>query len=138
MGEREPRNKIINLKKGPDFFLCYKQKALFQQIEDSGGILKYHNQSGAKEQVLKKILDDLGVFGKKGSQARIDAGRCVRYWYQLYCKDTYDTLYEKFDVKPNLNSARVHSHESGTVISDYGTPTRPLLPKFSPLFSSYN
>ena len=31
-----------------------------------------------------------------------------------------------------------HSHESGTVISDYGTPVRPLFAKFSPLFFSYN
>ena len=90
------------------------QKALFKQIEDSDGILKYHNKSGAKEQILKKLFDDLGIFGKKGDQARIDAGRCVRYWYQLYCKDTYDLLYSKFGVTPNLNSARVSPQQKAT------------------------
>ena len=38
----------------------------------------------------------------------------------------------------DVDDGSQHSHESGTVISDYGTPVRPLFAKFSPLFFSYN
>ena len=90
------------------------QKILFQRIEDGGGILNYHNKKGSNERMIKDLLDEIGQFWEPGSQLRISAGRCVRYWYHCYCKNDYDKFYKKFGVTPNLESAKTNL-ESATI-----------------------
>ena len=83
------------------------QKTLFERIEDEGGILNFHNSNGSKEQKMKKLFNDLEIFGERGPKKRGEAARVIRYWYECYCNNMYDKLYFKYRVSPKLNSARV-------------------------------
>ena len=76
------------------------KKSLFQAIEKNGGILKYRNKSGTREQLLCDLLDTLDGYGQKGTKPRRQATQCCNYWYKLYCNNEYDTLYKKFDIQP--------------------------------------
>ena len=76
------------------------KKSLFQAIEKNGGILKYRNKSGTREQLLCDLLDTLDGYGPKGTKPRRQATQCCNYWYSKYCNNEYDALYKKFDIQP--------------------------------------
>ena len=76
------------------------KKSLFQAIEKNGGILKYRNKSGTREQLLCDLLDTLDGYGQKGTKPRRQATQCCNYWYSKYCCNEYDALYKKFDIQP--------------------------------------
>ena len=78
------------------------KKSLFQAIEKNGGILKYRNKSGTREQLLCDLLDTLDGYGPKGTIPQRQALLLCNSWHRMYCnnKHQYDALYEKFDVKP--------------------------------------
>ena len=78
------------------------QKILFQRIEDGGGILNYHNKKGSNERMIKSLLDEIGLFGGPGSELQISARRCIRYWFQCYCKNDYDKFYKRFGYTSRL------------------------------------
>ena len=90
-------------KEGLPFFA---QKTLLEQIENSGGLDRYRNQEGKKDQLIRPLLEKFpNLFGGVGDQQRKQARDVIKYWYNHFYKvGKYQELLLKYNISPFLES----------------------------------
>ena len=69
----------------------FAQKTLLEHIENSGGLDRYRNQDGKKDQLIRPLLEKFpNLFGGVGDQRRKQARDVIKYWYNhFYEKGKY-------------------------------------------------
>ena len=74
--------------------LFFAQKTLLEQIGSSGGLDRYHNQVGQKDQLIRPLLEKFpNLFGGIGDPRRKQARDIIKYWYNyFYEKGKYPEL----------------------------------------------
>ena len=84
----------------------FAQKTLLEQIENSGGLDRYRNQEGKKDQLIRPLLEKFpNLFGDIGDPRRKQARDVIKYWYNHFYKEgTYQELLGKSDISPFLES----------------------------------
>ena len=90
-------------KEGLPFFA---QKTLLEQIESSGGLDRYCNQVGQKDQLIRPLLEKFpNLFDGIGDPRRKQARGVIKYWYNcFYEKGKYPELLRKYKISLFLES----------------------------------
>ena len=85
----------------------FAQKTLLEQIENSGGLDRYRNQEGKKDQLIKPLLEKFpNLFGDIGNPKRKQARDVIKYWYKhFYEQGKYSELLSQFEITPFLESS---------------------------------
>ena len=84
----------------------FAQKTLLEQIENSGGLDRYRNQEGKKDQLIRPLPEKFPtIFGGIGNPRRKQAREVIKYWYNHFYKEgTYQELLRKYNISPFLES----------------------------------
>ena len=84
----------------------FAQKTLLEHIENSGGLDRYRNQDGKKDQLIRPLLEKFpNLFGGVGDQRRKQARDVIKYWYNHFYKvGKYQELLLKYNISPFLES----------------------------------
>ena len=96
------------------------QKALFKAIKEGGGITSFcscrRGKRTSEDSKLEKLLMQLEDFPDKNSvewkNYYLKAKSCLDTWWKNYRSNSYDALYTKCSVKPELSSALIQSSAS--------------------------